>query len=170
MIFHCIRPVHFCVMFITIPLSVYYLILVISDISERFQTTTVSKQVLQLVEENIYSAGSNKADVSPTNVIDSWDDLLQETALDEAIPAEIPVTQPIAFDLDGPRKWLQEQLVKQFNSQEVEENNNIVDNIVTITEAPIGPSPPYNLMEETFGTDWKTNAFFPNNCTVGKLY
>ncbi len=91
MTLHFIRSVHFCVMLITIPLSVYYLILLVSDISERFQTTTVSKQVHRLVEETIYSAGSNKADVPPTNLKDSWDDLLQETALDEAIPAGISV-------------------------------------------------------------------------------
>ena len=96
------RPFHILVLTITVPLSIYYFVLMISDMQGRLkrQMDTISSQELELFERSIKLEERRPAE-SDTIVAGrtpiSWDDLVDEAML------------KLILDLDGQKKWLKLQ-------------------------------------------------------------
>lgn len=155
MFIYSYRPLHFLVLAVTVPLSIYYFVLMMSDVNGRLQRKmeAISPRELELFERSLKfderkpGEGDNEVN-GPTTI--SWDDLVDEAML-----------KPI-LDLDGPKKWLRLQATGLMSSERKLEKRSIISEVEKIHSS--GTAATLNLMDENY----KSNLHPPyNNCTVG---
>lgn len=154
------RPLHILVLTITVPLSIYYFVLMISDMHGRLQRQmdTISPQELELFERSIrldkrkLAEGDTLIVNGPTTI--SWDDLVDEAML-----------EPI-LDLDGPKKWLKLQAANLMSSERILEKRSLND-VDTPSVHSNSTTLRYNLMDENFKSNRHPISY---NCTVGTSF
>ncbi len=147
------RPLHFLVLAVTVPLSIYYFVLMMSDVHGRLQRKmeAISPQELELFERSLKlgerkpGEGDNEVTV-PTTI--SWDDLVDEAML-----------KPIQ-DLDGPKKWLRLQATGLMSSERKLEKRSI-NEVEKIHSSGTTTS---NLMDDNYKLNLHPVSY---NCTVG---
>ncbi|XP_046630743.1 uncharacterized protein LOC124310803 isoform X1 [Daphnia pulicaria] len=154
MFIYSYRPLHFLVLAVTVPLSIYYFVLMMSDVNGRLQRRmeAISPRELELFERSLKfdekrkpGEGDNEV-TGPTTI--SWDDLVDEAML-----------KPI-LDLDGPKKWLRLQATGLMSSERKLEKRSI-NEVEKIHSS--GTAATFNLMDE----DYKSNLHpISYNCTV----
>jgi len=150
------RPLHVLVLTVTIPLSIYYFVLMISDAHARLQRKldSISPQELELFERSLKlderkpGEGDNEI-TAPTTI--SWDDLVDEAML-----------RPI-LDLDGPKKWLRLQATSLMSSERKLEKRSI-NEVGTPSVHSSNSTFIHNLLDESYKSNRHPVSY---NCTVG---
>nr|CAH0103856.1 unnamed protein product [Daphnia galeata] len=149
------RPFHILVLTVTVPLSIYYFVLMISDMHGRLkrQMDTISPQELELFERSIKleerrPAESDTIVAVPTTI--SWDDLVDEAML-----------KPI-LDLDGPKKWPKLQTSNVRSSERKLEKRSIHDRETTSVQSK-NATIRFDTMDENLKSNLHLISY---NCTV----
>jgi hypothetical protein len=144
------------VLAVTVPLSIYYFVLMMSDVNGRLQRRmeAISPRELELFERSLKfdekrkpGEGDNEV-TGPTTI--SWDDLVDEAML-----------KPI-LDLDGPKKWLRLQATGLMSSERKLEKRSIISEVEKIHSS--GTAATFNLMDENYKSNLHPISY---NCTVG---
>lgn len=185
---HFFGPVHFGVLLVTIPISLYYFGLVLSDLHSK-NVSSNSQDLDQVALKSKLKDGSLET---------PWDGLEEEVPLKlekpeesyvdeptpkqlqepESIEEKIPndpvkllVTKPkITYDFDGTvnKKLPVDEPVHLEDSVESNDPVTPANAVETSTVSKIRTTQQfYNLIEENYGPDWRNTFPIVRNCTVG---
>lgn len=177
---HYFGPLHFGVLLVTVPLSLYYFGLVLSDLHSR-HTSKISEepqdQIIVLKNKPQLKNGLASLETPWDGLEDQLgqsEDLIESEKkpelMEEKIPSDpvqVTVTKPaITFDFNGPvvKKELAVEPVLDNQDNSVENPATPVNTVVTVSK--IKTTHLHNLIHETYGLDWRVPLV--TNCTVGK--